>query len=133
MDLLSKPIEEEIEVVRDSKGGHLTGETLEKRIEIKEPLENNTGHVAEVTNNFDVKSEVVEENKAEILMEVKVRCASIDIEVKGEIEHNVEVTNTMMLSHLGAVYNYLDHQKKSIENLDVVKTKRMKELVDKLR
>jgi hypothetical protein len=52
--------------------------------------------------------------------------------VKEEIEH-VEVTNTMMLSHLGAVYNYLDHQKESIENLDVAKTKRMKELVDKLR
>jgi hypothetical protein len=133
VDLLSKPTEVENEVVGDSKGGHLTDETLEKRNEIKEPLEDNSGQVAEVINHFDVKSEMVDENKVENLMEVKVRSASEDIKVKGEIEHDVEVTNTMMLSHLGAVYNYLDHQKESIEHLDVVKTKRMKELVDKLR
>lgn len=133
MDLLSKPTEEENEIVGDSKGEHLTDETLKMQNEVKEPLEDNTGQVAEVINNFDVNSEMVVENKVENLMEVKVRSESEDIEVKGEIEHVVEVTNTMMLSHLGAVYNYLDHQKESIENLDVVKTKRMKELVDKLR
>jgi flagellin-like hook-associated protein FlgL len=133
VDLLSKPTEEENEIVGDSKGEHLTDETLKMQNEVKEPLGDNTGQVAEVINNFDVNSEMVVENKVENLMEVKVRSESEDIEVKGEIEHVVEVTNTMMLSHLGAVYNYLDHQKESIENLDVVKTKRMKELVDKLR
>jgi hypothetical protein len=133
VDLLSKPFEEGKEIVEGSKEVNLT-ETGELRNEIGETLDDRTPQ-GEVINNFDQKGHVeivmVGEKKVEPLIEVKV--GSESEEKKEEIEHDVEVTNTMMLSHLGAVYNYLDHQKESIENLDVAKTKRMKELVDKLR
>lgn len=133
VDLLSKPEGEgsETSVDEDVTVGTLNMNGSEGTVEATNMKGQETVNDHKDKEEF-VKARIVTESKMETLMEVAIGGEG-EQEVKGEIEGDVEVTNTMMLSHIGAVYRHLDHQKRSIENLDVVKTKRMKELVEKLR